>query len=180
MAYLASAWATVLALLLANSTRVHRSPLIMQATSWRMCPNQDDQLFLRLNADMIDWLSPSITNSINPHSITNYTARRQAKTSASSLHATRGPFADKDAMTSPLSLRIVAPTPVPPISWNIEASKLSLNRAKKGGLYLVGLGFVEGAENWVLACPNSFVKSCAHLIRTSGGCICFPCNIAFR
>ena len=96
---------------------------------------------------MTDWLLPSITSSVKPHSIANYTARRQASISASSLQVTDGPFADKEAMTSPLSLRIMAPIPVHLCSLNIDASKLSLKRDKGGGLQRVGFDTVEVMES---------------------------------
>ena len=111
LAYLARAWAAMLALLFAKRTCDHLRLLSIQITSWIIWPSRDTSPLLKLKAVMIAWLSPSRTSFVNPHSNANSTARRQANISASSLHATGGPFVDKDAMTSPLSLRIMAPIP---------------------------------------------------------------------
>ena len=132
---------------------------------------------------MTAWLSPSMTRSVKPHSTKNSTARRQANISASSLQVTGGPFADKEAMTSPLSLQIMAPIPEAPSSWNIDkfdASKLSLNRDSGGGIQLVGFDAVGIMESWVLAHLNSSVWSFALLFKTPGSCYCFPRIMAFR
>ena len=54
-------------------------------------------------------LSPSIINFEKP--IANSNAFLHAKVSGSSLSPAGGPFTNIDAITSPFSLQIIAPTP---------------------------------------------------------------------
>ena len=77
---------------------------------------------------------------MNPESTANSTAFLQASTSASSLSNTAGPLAEMDAITSPESFLITAPNPDACKSWNIAASKLSLNPLAAGSRHCEPLG----------------------------------------
>lgn len=96
-------------------------------------------------------LSLSTTNSEKPHSIVNSTAQRQARISTSSLLVTGQPLVDKEAIISPLSLRIIAPTHEAAWFVNIAVSKFSLKWEIGGEHQLVGPTIYEFMESWVLA-----------------------------
>ena len=70
-ACLAKRCATVLALLFTNCTCDHLNLCSKHSTSWIIWPIRDDKLLFNSRADMTDWLSPSTTISIKPHSNAN-------------------------------------------------------------------------------------------------------------
>ena len=112
LACCARAWTTRLPPLLIQlkftqcipQTKWHTSSTTLPKSDW--LAEEEDKAFITL------LLSPSITSSENLASVANSTAFLHANNSASSLLLTGGPPVDITAITSPLSFRIMAPTPL--------------------------------------------------------------------